>query len=854
MSYQGPNVSVSQKFQLSPAAVAIEDKPSVDIGTAYDVFSEEKVGDDSIGIIDNITYDWTVNDSSDKVVYDSDDFNYYEYSFYPVNVYAKTNFPQIGTVEIEEDSANYSKNSSGVVMKKDAKYEVLDVVSGSSDAFIPYYNKTITCTIQASDKSKVIATGAALVQSKIKKGQDVFINSTGGGWLNVGTVQSIKDGEVQLTSAYTAAVTDGTALVIGASTETVSNASANSLRNRPNCIYDPSKDFISLGIKEGDVIAISSNSGYSVTLASITNVTESLIKYNTGFWDTIPTSDTITKESEGNFYRYKGTDSTASGTVNVSSYTVYRLVGFSQLYRDSNMVDGGEDSSVQVTKISTNSFSVPDTSTLLSEGDYIGVTDTASGTITSVNKIVSVDPSGAGSTYIYTTENAILDDSGSGFSSTQYLWAYSPKLSSEIVSDYRAIRASENGVVKRIESQEDIENAWGTIGIYNDLAYMAFITWNTSGGRVIYGVNVDSSAGNLSSEYSEALEELKLKEVYSHAIGTTDAGVNGLLPAYVDEQSAPYEAHERIALTCYNENEVYEQGRDTGNTNAAGGTLTISGSINLISLGVTVGDTVDLYNDSGSLVGSFDIASTPSVANIVSINNTTDYSSGTYTWVFKSGRKSDQANRISNLAPGNRRVTVIWPGWFTGVVNGETVSLPPYYISAAIAGMDSAQNPSQSFTNMDFTIPGVSGINLNTNSYFRKRHLDTIGGGGIDVMIQETTPSNVIKSRHDLTSNMDGIEYRERSATKQSDTAAKTIRSGIKPYIGKYNITDSLIRFLSSICSAVSKRLRKKSYVSKLEVLSIQRDPNIADKINIQIRVTIFVAGNYFDVELLIVS
>lgn len=854
MSYQGPHVAVTQKFKLAPAAVAIEDKPSVDIGTAYDVFSKEKIGDDSIGIIDNITYDWTVNNASDKVVYNSDNFNYYDYNFYPVNVYAKTNFPQIGVVKIEEETDNYSNGSSGVVMKKDAKYEIIDVASGSSEAFVPYYNKELTCTIQSSDKTKVIATGAALIQAKIKKGQDVFINSTGSGWLNVGTVQSIRDGEVNLTAAYSAAITDGTQLVIGASTETVANASANTLKDRPNCIYDSSKDFITLGVKEGDVIEISSNAGYSVTLASITNVTSNLIKYNTGFWDTIPTSDTITKESDGNFYRYKGTDSTATGTVNVSSYTISRFVGFSQLYRDSDMIDGSEESNVQVTRVSDNSFTVPQaTSTLLTEGDYIGITNASGGTPTSVNKITSVDTSGSTS-YTYTTENAILDDSGSGFSSTQYLWAYSPKLSSEIVADYRAIRVSENGVVKRIESQEDIENAWGEVGIYNDLAYMAFVTLSAAGGKVVYGVNVDSNADNLASEYNDALEELKLKEVYSHALGTTDAGVNGLMSAYVNEQSQPYEAHERTALICYNENEVYEQGRDTGNTDATGSTLTISGAINLISLGVTVGDTVDLYDDSGDFVSNFDIASTPSVTNIVSIDNTTDYSSGTYTWVFKSGRKSDQANRISNLSVGNRRITVVWPGWFTGVVGGETISLPPYYIAAAIAGMDCLNNPSQSFTNFDFAIPGISGIQLNTSSYFRKAHLDTIGSGGIDIMVQDTTPSNIIYSRHDLTTNMDAIKYRERSITKQVDTAAKTLRTGTKPYLGKYNISQSLISFIRTVSNSIARRLQKKSFIKKLEILSIQRDPDIQDKLNIKCKLTVFVAGNYFDIELLIVS
>ena len=114
----------------------------------------------------------------------------------------------------------------------------------------------------------------------------------------------------------------------------------------------------------------------------------------------------------------------------------------------------------------------------------------------------------------------------------------------------------------------------------NELAFMLNEIFTTSGGKVCYGVNVDSSAENLSTEYDNALEELKLIDVYSHSFGTTDAGVNGIIGDYCDEQSEPYQAHERIGIICYDTDDLYLMGSDSivqinGNFNSPYGQATL---------------------------------------------------------------------------------------------------------------------------------------------------------------------------------------------------------------------------------------------------------------------------------------
>jgi hypothetical protein len=180
--------------------------------------------------------------------------------------------------------------------------------------------------------------------------------------------------------------------------------------------------------------------------------------------------------------------------------------------------------------------------------------------------------------------------------------------------------------------------------------------------------------------------------------------------------------------------------------------------------------------------------------------------------------------------------------------------MPPYYIAAAICGMDGGKVVSQSFTNYSFTIPGLSNIELNTNTYFRKAQLDEIGGGGVDIMIQDSNITQSIKSRHDLTTNMDAVEYRERSIAKQADLSAKTIRNAVAPYVGKYNITPELIRFLGSVCTVVSSKLVKDGIIQKMSIISIKQDEVVVDKVNFLIEITVFVAGNYYDITLMVKS
>jgi hypothetical protein len=849
-TYQGPNVSVTQQFITSPGAIAVEDIPSAIIATAFDVYLNELIGS-LYGIKDN-TLEWGV----EKVVYNKNVINKRAYDFYPVKVKGSSPF---GNIDLDIDSDNISED--GVSIGYDDNYIVpnTEQIEGECEGIIPYYRKegvSGEVKILASDLKTILITDGAVVTSKIKTGQNVFINISDV-WTFVGTVANVSTDEtkINLQKAYSAAILNGEGIVVGAHNVTTIDV--------PNTLYDVNAKFVTNKVKVGDVLYLSSlaisdsvETPIQVSVTSILN--ENTLKFNTVALDT--------GRIDYSFTQYKTFDQTPFSTLYLSYYSIKRYLGFSQNY--GLKLDG--DASM-VERINDYSFSITDTGGLapvLVAGDLFLVTTNiiADGVdertidnirLYRINTIVK-----SGEVYTITTDSiiykSVVSPDDTKFITGDFLTAWHPKIESDILVDFRAVRTEEIGVVKRIASLKDITDAWsndGSINLHNELAFMASAAFSQSGQQVLYGVHVDATENNLSEQYAEALEELKLYDVYSHAFGTTDVGVNALAGPYCDEQSEPYEGHERIATVVYDENDIYLMGSDDGSIDESTGIITINGSFDPVSAGITVNDIVEIYDVDGELVEIVNVIATPDSETPFEIQ--TDYSGDSITtpsFKFMSGRKDNQAIKIAAIDYGNRRVKVLWPGWFYGYYNSIQYLLPPYYISAAIVGLDSGTIVSQSFTNMNFSIPGISNILLKTNHYFKKLQLDEIGGSGVDIMIQDVSPSQSIKSRHDLTSNMDAVEYREHSITKQADVAAKTLRSAINPYVGKYNITNDLLKFIASVCGIVSTTLTRKGILQSLYVKSIARDEVIADKINIVCEATVFVAGNYYDITLIIKS
>ena len=849
-SYKGPNVSVTQQFVTSPGAIAVETLPSVAVGTAYNVHNKLAIGT-AYGLVDR-TIAW----ADANPVYDASIAGKKNLAAYPPVAYAVAS--KIGNANLALAPSAFT--SSGIAISRDAMYDLpgSDQIAGACQATSPFYRtpavaSTVTVTIDISDTSIVNVANGALTSAGLRRSQKVFITTNGTTWALIGTLKTVvSDTRLILEIAYGSAISNGEAIIVGSADATIAG-----IINFGEMLYDPNANFqVGANVLPGDVLVLKCAAVSNTLTATVKQVLDSntlifnTLQPNAGYIDANPLAYLPNSDAG-----HSNTGFDIGATLPVLSYNVQRLAGFSKNYMMKNIGSG-----VTITKVTSSSFTYPTASSApqLKAGDNFmlaadpsgwtgedrdNVVNALNGTLYQVFECVR-----SGANYLVTVTAAIA-----GLADGMHLFAWTATTASPLVADYRSIRTEEHNVVKRITSTDDITAAWGTIHPRNDLAFMVQAMFTGAGGRnVCYGINVDSSAPSLTTEYEAALEELKFVDVYSHCFGTTDEGVNAIVGPYCDGQADPYEGHERIGVITYDPDDIFTIGTGGGTLNNTTGAITSITGFNTLTSGITVGDNVRISNASGIYQATATVTATPSIATALQ----TDYvgaAISTPQLVFMLGNKEPQALAMGSIEYGNRRVAALFPGWFSADAGSGSQLYPPYYIAAAICGMDSGISPSQSFTNRPFSVTGLSSISLGTNTYYRKAQLDEIGGGGIDIMIQDASPSVTIKSRHDLTTDMSAVQYRERSITKQADVAAKIIRTAFAPYVGKYNVNDpNLFKFLGQVGSIVCSTLIKGGVVAAINIDSITRDAVIDDKINISVSMTAFIAGNYYDITMLI--
>lgn len=837
-TYRGPYVGVQQVFQTSPAAIAVENLPTAVIGTAYDVYKDEKLlsydGVSSSGT--SVTTPWIVS-GDNKVIY-SESQGKKIYNQYP---------PAFSVIDSENGNqiaiTPTSFGSTGVEITGLSTFNIAQYTN-LTKAYIPYFEATgiLVRVVDATNKKKLTLANGRFIDAGIVSGLRV-VGTDNSVAVTIGYVDYVESNTVlYLKSDYTqAGATSVTAVYVGAAIDDTTLTI-----NKACYLYDPTVNFARLGVKRGDVIKdITSNTMVIDNTSVVSVVSDNLIEIFAGAAESANYMSTADGASLRIDRVYSSTGDVIYFTAMVQNYDVARFLGFTEQY-DNNGYQGAIAGSTLTLSAGSDGLSMV-------AGDKVVIAG-----------VIYTILSGSGASYT-------IDKSATVSATALVAFNSSSKIVNDILADYRAVKVDNLGVVFK-SSDTTLTGSAGVFGVssvYNELAFMVGIVLGVNGGRVCYAIAVDPTE-SIATQYTDALEALKFYDVYSHCFGTDEAGVNAMIPSYCDEQSAPYEGHERIGVIAYNEQDVYKI------TEAAGGSPAVSttgevkiaaGSVNLQALGITIGDKITFYKSTSTVdgdIGYYTATVTASPSDAVTVQ--TDWVSTivpviTGNLVFRAGNKSRQANMIKALGSGNHRVTTVWPGTFyadttaSGAVPALTnVQLPSYYISALVAGMDGGQNVSQSFTRLLTGIPGLSNIQLRTSSYFRKADLDIIGSGGIDILVQANPVSNTIYSRHDLTGDMSAVELRERSITKQADSAAKTLRAAFDPYVGKFNISPRLIKFLDQIGSAVRNVIIRDGVLVDLQINSIKRDPVIADKINVLVTATVFVAGNYYDITMNVVS
>jgi len=196
----------------------------------------------------------------------------------------------------------------------------------------------------------------------------------------------------------------------------------------------------------------------------------------------------------------------------------------------------------------------------------------------------------------------------------------------------------------------------------------------------------------------------------------------------------------------------------------------------------------------------------------------------------------------------DRRVYYVFPDSVTAELDAGTAALPAYYACCAIAGMVGQLVPQQGFTNYPMT--GFTGV-TGSNDIFKDSLLDEIAGGGVYILIQEADGAPVI-CRHQLSTDVTSIETRELSITKVVDFTAKTLRTGLRNFLGIYNITPAFMDTLTTVVDGMLDFLKQGGVLIGASLNSISQDTTNPDTVLIDVTLEVPYPCNYIRVTLVV--
>jgi hypothetical protein len=196
----------------------------------------------------------------------------------------------------------------------------------------------------------------------------------------------------------------------------------------------------------------------------------------------------------------------------------------------------------------------------------------------------------------------------------------------------------------------------------------------------------------------------------------------------------------------------------------------------------------------------------------------------------------------------NRRVWSIFPDMCSATINGVQQQLDGFYMSAAIVGMIGAQPPQQSFTN--FPMTGFTSV-IGSTGKFSQSQMNVMAAGGNYIVIQDAA-GLPLYSRMALTTDMTSVETRTDSVTKIVDFVAKFLRTGLKNYIGRFNITQGFLDSLGHVIAGLLGFLTDSGVLIGASLNNLVQDTTEPDQVDVDITLDVPLPCNYIRLTLTI--
>ncbi len=406
----------------------------------------------------------------------------------------------------------------------------------------------------------------------------------------------------------------------------------------------------------------------------------------------------------------------------------------------------------------------------------------------------------------------------------------------------------------------------------------------------VTGLGVDETSGGSPfgtvAGFARAASFLEAFEVYGIAPLTHDASVSQVFQTHVDTMSAPENKGERIVLinppvpTHYldtlvasgvnGNSTITPNVFDTGVANL-GALLLANGESGVGPYATTAGIFLDIGDGNHySLVNAVGSVVTVKTSGFLPGENddgfyaTTTLPSPLITepfavrirgkaLVLPDGVTPDRDNialTVQKVAQGyrDRRVWSTFPDTCAATLQGVEQVIDGFYLNAGIAGMIANQPPQQSFTN--FPMTGFTRV-IGSNGVFSEPQLNVMAAGGNYIIVQDA-PATPLISRMALTTDMTSIETRTDSITKVVDFCAKFLRTGLKTFIGRFNITQGFLDSLGHVIHGLLGFLAESGVLIGSNLNNIIQDVSAPDTVLIDVTLDVPFPCNYIRLTLTI--
>ena len=420
---------------------------------------------------------------------------------------------------------------------------------------------------------------------------------------------------------------------------------------------------------------------------------------------------------------------------------------------------------------------------------------------------------------------------------------------------YKSLRKDLTSV-KTLYSVDEIEGVLGRVTPDNPLAMAVAITLaNTNTLVKCIGVTSDDVVG-----YVAAKDQLEnAEDIYSVVPLSQRSDILAIFKAHAEQMSLPENGKWRVCIGSTPMMTTYMRQDGIGTlTNNDDGIPVIIQDENaaFMSNGVEAGQTFMLYQDEEPLAAytvamviSDDLllldVTEPIPSDVMALGDSAAYK------IFEELDKTQQAEliRATSTSFASSRFIHTWPD--TCIIDDEEV--PGYYLSCTIAGMTAGLPSHQGFTRI--SVAGIQGLKF-AGDYFNQSQLDKIADGGTFIFVQ-ASPEAPPHVRHQLTTDMSTLEFRELSFVKNFDYVSYICKDVMDKFLGRYNITPSTLATLETALRATLESLRLYSLprigspVINFDVSSVAQLDDIRDRVEIHAEVDFPYALNTIGLHLI---